>query len=109
MYLEQEAYGLIKGGFICVIAAAALVFTFLYWKSRNRHLLWFCGQAAFLTLAFHFFFSCVTYLPHQGNAMYSEDQTLTIALAGLCWAASMLFMFVGIYRLLKKQDVIYQF
>lgn len=48
-------------------------------------------------------------LPNQGNSMYSEDQSLRIALTGLLWAFSLFCMLKGIYRLLRKGPVIHQF
>ena len=109
MYLEQEVYGFLIFAFICIALLAAIVLAVLYWKSRNKHILWFGGQLLFLCLAFYFFFQAVSNLPVPGFSMYTEEQSFAIGRAGVCWAVSMVFMLFGIYKLLRKRDVIYQF
>jgi len=81
MYLEAEVYGLLAWGFGAVALIAAAVLLLLFLKSRNVHVLWFGGQLT----------------------------ALTLALAGLCWGLSMVFMLIGIFQLLRKRAVIYQF
>ena len=86
------------------MSLAALII--LYAKSRSRHILWFAGQLLFLGAAFRFFFRAVCTLPVPGFSMYTEEQTLTLAYAGVCWTVSMVFLLIGIYKLLR---VVYQF
>lgn len=101
MYLEQEVYRTLFWAFIIVIVTSAAVISLFYIKTRKRSLLWFGGQLVFLSLSFRFFYRAITYLLNQANAMYSEDQSLRLGLAGLCWAISMLLMVAGIIGLNK--------
>ena len=82
---------------------------YLFWRSRHRAILWFGGQLFCLAGAFWFFFRalCSPYDPQF--VMYSEEQSVNIACAGLLWALSMFCMLFGIYRLLRKGPVIHQF
>ena len=100
MIFESEVPGFLAGGFLLVTLVSLAVLIILLIRSRNKNLLFFMAQLAFLALAF--------YLPRD-NSMYTEENSLSIALAGLCWAASMGCMLAGIYRMLKKSKVIYQF
>lgn len=103
MYLEQEVYSLLIWGFALIAFLSVLVLILLYLKCRNRHIFWFGGQVVFLTLAFCYFYKAISYLPNQGNSMYSEMQSVNIALAGIFWAASMVFVLIGVSMLLRKR------
>lgn len=101
MYLEQEVYSLLLFAFLAVFAVSALLLVMFYLRFRNRRLAWFGGQLGFLALAFYYFYQCVTCLPSPGDSMYSEEQSLTLALSGVCWALSMALCLTGVYRLSK--------
>ena len=103
MYLEQEVYGTLFWAFIIVIVTSAAVISLFYIKTRKRSLLWFGGQLVFLSLSFRYLYRALTYLPNQANAMVSEDQSLRLGLAGLCWAISMLLMLAGINGVSKPK------
>ena len=107
MYLEQEVYLLLVLAFGAVSGVSAIVLVIFLIKSHNRNILWFGGQIVFLSFAFYLFFKCIVYLPNQGDAMYSENQSITLALSGVCWAISMVLNLIGIYKMLKKADIIY--
>ena len=107
MIFESEVPGFLAGGFLLVTLVSLAVLIILLIRSRNKNLLFFMAQLAFLALAFYFFYDIAT-LPRD-NSMYTEENSRSIALAGLCWAASMGCMLAGIYRMLKKSKVIYQF
>lgn len=109
MYLESELYVFIRIAFACVALLTLIILGFLYRKTENRAIVWFIGQLFALSGSFFFFFQALTDLPNQGNCMYSEDQSMRIAIAGLLWAVSMICMLLGIYRLLRKGPVIHQF
>lgn len=98
MYLEQELYSTLLWAFIVVIIVCGVAIGILFVKTRNRNLIWIVGQLLLLSLAFRFLFQAITNLPDQMNAMYSEDQSLRLALAGVCWATSMALMMIGIIR-----------
>ena len=109
MHLEAEVYELVLVGFGVVALCTLLVLVYLFWRSRHRAILWFGGQLFCLAGAFWFFFRalCSPYDPQF--VMYSEEQSVNIACAGLFWALSMFCMLFGIYRLLRKGPVIHQF
>lgn len=109
MHLEAEVYGLVLGGFGIVALCTLLVLGYLFWRSRHRAILWFGGQLICLSGAFWFFFRALCFRYDPQFSMYSEEQSLNIACAGLLWALSMFCMLFGIYRLLRKGPVIHQF
>lgn len=101
MYLEREVYSLLVWGFSIIMLAAVIVLISLYMKARNKGLLWLGGQLIFTSAAFYYFYKAIRYLPNQGNDMYSEIQSLTIAAAGIFWAFSMVCMLIGICKLIR--------
>lgn len=103
MYLEQEVYGILLWAFITVVILSAGALIYFYLKTRRRSLVWFGGQLVFLSLSFRYLYRALTYLPNQANAMVSEDQSLRLGLAGLCWAISMLLMLAGINGVSKPK------
>lgn len=104
MYLEQEAYLYTIVGFSIIAAIGAVVLSLCYVKTRNKNLLWFCGQILFLILTFYFGYKCITTLPNDPtNSMYSENQSVIFAKTGICWAISMIFEFVGIWKIAKSK------
>ena len=109
MYLEAEVFGLVCWAFLAVEGVTVLILLGLFLRSRNRALLWFGGQALWLGAAYFFFFRCLNQRPVPGFSMYTEEQSLLLALAGVCWALSMVCMLLGVYRLLRKGAVLYQF
>ena len=109
MHLEAEVYRLVLGGFGLVALCTLAVLVYLFWRSRHRAILWFGGQLLFLSGAFWFFFQALCFPYDPQFPMYSEEQSINIACAGLLWALSMLCMLFGIYRLLRKGPVSHQF
>ena len=101
MHLEAEVYGLLTGAYVVVAFITAAVLINLYRKAKRPALHWFSAQLALQTVAFRYFHQCVSYRPDH-SFMYSENQSLTIGLAGVFWAASILCMLVGIYKLTTK-------
>ena len=106
MFLEAEVYGLLKWAFIGVMLCSFLVVSGFYYLSRSRSLLWLYGHMGFNCAAFYFFYECVTHLPNREsvyNLMHSENQSMNIGLAGVCWAVGMALLLVGVYRLLPQK------
>ena len=102
MYLESEVYGLLIWSFVVIIVISVSLLAVMYFKTRNKAIFWFGGQTAFLSLAFYWFYRCITNLPNEVNVMHTENQSVLIGLAGVSWAISMLLMLVGIYKLTRK-------
>lgn len=101
MYLEEEVYSLLVLGFSAVVVVSAILLTAFYLRSHNKHIFWFGGQLVFLSLAFYCFYQCIARLPSHGDSMYSENQSLTLALSGLCWAISMALNLIGVHKILR--------
>ena len=89
-------YGLIIVAFVIIMLLSVGLLVLACFKSRKKSVAMFVGQLVFLSLAFFFFYRCISYLPNQANVMYTEDQSLTLGIAGILWAISMLWEFVGI-------------
>lgn len=104
MYLEQEVYSLLLFAFVAIIVASALALSLCYFRSHNKHIFWFGGQLLFLAVAFYYFYRCVTYMPSHGNSIYSEEQSLTLALSGVSWTVSMALSLMGVYKLSRKSN-----
>lgn len=101
MYLEEEVYYLLVLAFALVMVLSSAILIWRYVKTRNKHLVWFGGQVLFLIAAFCFFYQCVCNTPDLSFIMYSEEQSVTLTLAGICWAISMLFESVGVWKAVK--------
>lgn len=102
MYLEEDVYSLLVLAFSVIAVVSAIILTTFYLRSHNKHIFWFGGQIIFLSFAFYCFYQCITYLPNQGDSMYSENQSITLALSGICWAISMVLNLIGIQKILNK-------
>ena len=101
MHLEAEVYDLLIGAYVAIAFTAAAVLFFLYRKAKRPALHWFSAQLILQTVAFRYFHQCISYRPDFSYA-YTATQSLTIGLAGMFWAASIICMLVGIYKLTTK-------
>lgn len=102
MFLESELYMMIPVCFAVIIISSALALTLFYRKTKCNAIRYFALQLASLCAAFYFFYQslCAQYDP--AYSMFSEDQTIRIAFSGVLWAASMIFMLIGLKKLLDK-------
>jgi hypothetical protein len=66
-------------------------------KRKNRSLLWFLGQIAFLGLSFNQFINLIQRKPEISEVMMSENNSLTLGIMGVFWALSMVCMILGIW------------
>ena len=99
---EAEVPLFLLVGFTIVAILSFVALLVLFIRSRNLNLLYFLVQLLFLVLTFTHLFGLITL---AGNhPMLTEECSLRVGLAGVCWAFSMLFMFIGIYRLTRKRD-----
>ena len=102
MFLESELYMMIPVCFAAIIITSALALTVFYRKTKCSAIRYFALQLASLCAAFYFFYQslCAKYDP--AYSMFSEDQSFRIAFAGILWAASMIFMLIGLKKLLSQ-------
>lgn len=99
MHLEQEVYFLLILGFILIAVPGIAIMAMRYAKTRDKNLLWFAGQVLFLILAFYFCYRCIANVPNNpAHSMYSEEQSVILACTGICWAISMIFEYIGIWK-----------
>lgn len=106
--LEAEVPMFLLVGFSIVALSALLVLIVLFARSRNRNILFFVGHLAFVSLTFWNLYQTLFLHKTVNPVMLSEECSLLMGLAGVYWAVSMVFLLIGIYRLLKKSKVLYQ-
>lgn len=104
MQMEAETVSMLIGGFSLVISIGLLVIAGLLFKYKKGSLLWFLPQIGFLVLAFVKFVVLIQSKPQMPDIMLSEENSLSIGLIGIYWAASMVFMYVGVLSLVRKQS-----
>ena len=98
---EAEVPLFLLVGFTVVAILSFIALLVLFIRSHNLNLLFFVVQVIFLILTFKNLFGLITVL---GNLpMLTEECSLRVGLAGVCWACSMLFMFIGIFRIVRKK------
>lgn len=99
---EAEVPLFLLVGFTAVAILSFVALFVLFIRYRNLNLLFFLVQLLFLILAFRYLFGLITVA--DNHPMLTEECSLRVGLAGICWAFSMLFMFIGIYRITRKKE-----
>lgn len=99
--MEAETLSMLKSGFIIVIVIVAICIITMLIKYRNKSLLWFAFQLIFISFGFKFVLDVLNNNV-TANDMLSEETSLSIGLSALFWAISMVFMVIGIWRLVHK-------
>ena len=96
--MEAEVIPMLIGGF-SLITGLITICIFVLWK-RNRDLsyLWFIGQVLFLSIGFHYVLEVLGQTAIT-DSMASEDVSLSIGLAAVFWALSMVCMIIGIWQI----------
>lgn len=105
LMLESDAPVFFAVAFGVVTLAFVLFLMVLYRKRKDRPGLGcFLLQWAFTLIAFHFLMTGLTLRPGDVGGMYTETVSLRVGLAGLSWAVSILFLALGLKRLLHRED-----
>ena len=98
---EAEVPLFLLVGFTVVAILSFIALLVLFIRSHNLNLLFFVVQLIFLILTFKYLFGLIT-VP-DNHPMLTEECSLRVGLAGVCWACSMRFMFIGIFRIVRKK------
>ncbi|WP_227394837.1 hypothetical protein [Jeotgalibacillus aurantiacus] len=96
MPLEQEIPHMLSIGFITVMSIM-IITTLILWtknKHQGRAYSMICLHLMLLSTAFYFFMNAVTY--DYSLPMSSEENSLQIVIAGICWSLSMVFLLLSI-------------
>lgn len=99
MQMEAEVLAIMILGFAGVVLISIGVIIGLWIKTKNKAYSWFLVQVVFLIIAFINFTGLLIRGSGIPKAMLSEENSLSLGIAGVLWALSMLFMLIGIYRL----------
>jgi hypothetical protein len=99
--MEAETIPMLITGFAAVMALTILFLVFQWIRKRNSAYGWFIGQSAFLCLSFVYVLK-VLEKKYAETSMVSEDVSLSIGIAALTWAISMMLMLTGIWKLNRK-------
>ena len=105
MVLESEVYYLLIVFFAITLLINCSVLIWCFTRTQNKAIMWFAAQVVFLILSFCFFYECIINPPDPTFAMYSEEQSLTLAYAGVSWILSVLAELVGICKMTKKHTI----
>ncbi|CAI8747108.1 DUF3593 domain-containing protein [Bacillus pseudomycoides] len=103
MYMPMEQgvrEYLVTGSYLVVIVSLILL---IYWfiKYKEKHIIWFIAH--FLTLSLSLFLLITLLIgPNFSNYnMASEEKSLQLALSGITWVVSILFLLKGISEFIK--------
>ncbi|WP_255261193.1 hypothetical protein [Bacillus pseudomycoides] len=101
MPMEQEVREyLVTGSYLVVIVSLILL---IYWfiKYKEKNIIWFIAH--FLTLSLSLFLLITLLIgPNFSNYnMASEENSLQLALSGITWVVSILFLLKGISEFIK--------
>jgi hypothetical protein len=99
MQMEAETISMLIWGFIIIISLSLVIILKWWFNSRNNALLWFVVQFVFLSLGFYKFLDLIRRKIEIPAVMISEENSLSLGLIGLFWAASMISMIIGVYFL----------
>lgn len=102
MVLESEVYYLLIVFFVMTLLINCSVLIWCFARSQNKSIIWFAIQTVFLILSFCFFYKCIINPPDPTFAMYSEEQSITLAYAGVSWLLSVLAELIGICKMTRK-------
>lgn len=103
MFLEQEVYPLLKWGFLSVVATQ-LIFVIGLWinqKFDKLSFLYILTHISLLAASGFYLYKAMTTFEVQAS-MRSEEASISMVMAGLLWALSVLFLILAILRLVRE-------
>ncbi|MEH7225283.1 hypothetical protein V7112_15850 [Bacillus sp. JJ1566] len=104
MFLEAEVYPMLLWGFWSVMATQ-VIFLLCLWISRRfdvRSFVYFLIYLVLFCLAGENLLTSInTY--SNGTSMAAEEASFHMGFAGIAWAVSVLFLLLGINRLVRKK------
>lgn len=102
MPMEQEIRGYLITGFSLVVIVSLMLLIYWLIKYKEKNIIWFIAH--FLTLALSLFFLINLLIgPNFSNyPMASEENSLQLALSGITWVVSIIFLSKGILEFIKQ-------
>jgi uncharacterized membrane protein YczE len=101
MPMEQETMGMLIGGFSIIMGIAFIVVLVLMFSKQRQHFRmaygFVIGYFIFFTWAISHGFNAINF--DVNHLMASEEISLSLGIAGVLWAISMLFLVMGIIKL----------
>ena len=103
MPMEQEVRGYIITGSCLVIIISLILLIYWLIKYKEKNIIWFVAH--FLTLALSLFLLIDLLIgPNFSNHnMASEENSLQLALIGISWVVSIVFLLKGILEFIKQK------
>lgn len=98
MPLESEFLTLLTTGFIAIIALVTIVTLVLWLRCKNAHAAYSMVllHTVLLSIAFYFFVNVLSSPLPSTHAMASEENSLQLGIAAVCWAGSMVMLVMSI-------------
>lgn len=101
--IEAETIPTLIVGFSGVIILTLVCLIVLWRKSKSSSYSWFIAQVVFLVLGFQSILEIFDLT--VPSVMLSEEISLVIGISALYWAASMVCMLIGIWRLSSNEKI----
>ncbi|WLD92551.1 hypothetical protein [Alkalihalobacillus sp. AL-G] len=101
MPMEEEIMGMLVGGFSIVIGITILLTIFFFLKSKRKGYLFVLMHFLLFSTAGYFLLHAMRIDPN--HQMASEESSLQLGIAGVIWAASMVFLIIGLYTFSVKK------
>ncbi|WP_255258201.1 hypothetical protein [Bacillus sp. AFS018417] len=102
MPLEQEVRGyLVTGSCLVIIVSLILL---IYWliKYKEKNIIWFIAHFLTLALSLSLLINLLIGPNFSNYPMASEENSLQLALSGITWVVSIIFLSKGILELIKR-------
>ncbi len=101
MPLEAETIITLRIGFCIVLLVSATFFILLWIRTKKVSFIWLLFQLIFLGISYYFVEDFLIGNLDIHPVMQSQENSLSIGLAGVFWGVSMVCTAVGVYMLTK--------
>ena len=104
MPLEQEVSNFLIIGFISIILLLTISTITLWIRNKEKNVAYIMVllHLLMLSIAFYYFMNAITLELDYNHPMASEENSLQIGIAGVCWALSMLSLLVALFKFSRK-------
>ncbi|MEI4623938.1 hypothetical protein [Bacillus cereus] len=102
MPMEQEVRGyLITGSGLTVIVTLMFL---IYWliKYKEKNIIWFIAHFLILALSLFLLINLLIGPNFSNYPVVSEENSLQLALSGITWVVSIIFLLKGILEFIKR-------
>lgn len=102
MPMEQEVRAYLVIG-SCLVVIVSLIL-FIYWliKYREKNIIWFIAHFLALALSLFLLINLLIGPNFSNSPMASEENSLQLALLGITWIVSIIFLSKGILEFIKR-------